>query len=223
MKEVTRLSSPPLASDCLIKLLPSPKKMCQALTLVVVGLTLASLAGQVYRYSPGHNQFLLGLANKFNLNGEANFPTWYQSSTLLLSSILLALIAAVKRMAGARYLWHWRILSLIFLYLSVDEAACIHEQANKLGPALHASGPFHYVWVIPAAILVSIFVLAYLKFLAHLPLKERWLFVIAGAIYVGGALGGGDGGRRLHLSLRRDSGRRASYQLRASRHGRRVS
>src|ERR1051326_3826486 len=189
MKEETRLSYQSLASDLIIKLLPSPKRMCQVLTIVVLGLTLASITGQVYRFWPGHNHFLLGLANKFNLNGEANFPTWYQSSTLLFSSLLLALIASAKRIAGARYLWHWRMLSLIFLYLSVDEAACIHEQANKLGPALHASGPFYYAWVIPAALLVSIFVVAYLKFLAHLPSRTRWLFVIAGATYVSGALG----------------------------------
>ena len=189
MKEETRLSYQSLASDLIIKLLPSPKRMCQVLTIIVLGLTFASITGQLYRYWPGHNHFLLGLANKFNLNAEANFPTWYQSSTLLLSSLLLGLIASVKKIAGARYLWHWRALALIFLYLSIDEAACIHEQANKLGPALHASGPFYFVWVIPAAILVSIFVLAYLGFLAHLPSRERWLFVIAGAIYVGGALG----------------------------------
>ncbi len=190
MKEENRpLSYQLLASDFLIKILPSPKRMCQVLTVIVLGLTFASFTGQLYRYWPGHNQFLLHLAQKFNLNGEANVPTWYQSSTLFLSAILLGLIASAKRVAGARYLWHWRILSLIFLYLSLDEAACIHEQANKLGPALHAAGPFYFVWVIPAAILVSIFVLAYLKFLAHLPRRERWLFVIAGATYVGGALG----------------------------------
>ena len=107
----------------------------------------------------------------------------------MISAILLALIASTKRIAGARYLWHWRALSLIFMYLSLDEEACIHEQANKFGHALHASGLFYFVWVVPAALLVSIFVLAYLKFLAHLSFRDRWLFVIAGAIYVGGALG----------------------------------
>src|SRR5437016_578643 len=113
MKEENRpISYQALASDCLIKLLPSPKKMCQILTVVVLGLTLASITGQLYRYSPGHNQFLLGLARKFNLNDEMNFPTWYQSSTLLLSAILLGLIASVKKIAGGRYLWHWRALAL---------------------------------------------------------------------------------------------------------------
>jgi len=32
-------------------------------------------------------------------------------------------------------------------------------------------------------------VLAYLPFLAHLPTKTRWLFITAGALYAGGALG----------------------------------
>ena len=54
-------------------------------------------------------------------------------------------------------------------------------------------GVLYFGWVIPASVLVSIFVLSYLKFLAHLPAITRFRFVRAGAIFVGGAMGGRTG------------------------------
>ncbi|MCZ0904903.1 hypothetical protein ON021_33910, partial [Microcoleus sp. HI-ES] len=53
----------------------------------------------------------------------------------------------------------------------------------------HLGGIFYFVWVIPGAIFVAVTALAYLKFLRHLPRKTRDFFLLAGSIYVGGALG----------------------------------
>jgi hypothetical protein len=189
-KEALASHRPSFHSLLVSKLRSLPKRMCQVLILVVLCLTLASIVGQYYRFFAGHSSFLLGVAGKLNLNGEANLPAWYQSSTLLFCALLLALLASVKTFARAPYLWHWRLLSLIFLYLSIDEAVSIHEQAiEPLRSLLHAHGVLYYAWVIPGALFVLGVGLAYLKFLAHLPPRTRWLFVIAGAVFVGGALG----------------------------------
>ena len=81
-------------------------------------------------------------------------------------------------------------MSIVFLYLSVDETAIIHEMSIKpLRSMLHASGPFYYAWVIPGAICTGIFALMYWKFLLHLPSRTRFLYVCAGMVYVGGAIG----------------------------------
>jgi len=48
-------------------------------------------------------------------------------------------------------------------------------------------GVFYYGWVIPAAVFLVIFGLAYLKFWIDLPADTRWLFLAAGVLYVGGA------------------------------------
>ena len=50
-------------------------------------------------------------------------------------------------------------------------------------------GIFLFAWTIPAAVGVVLFALVYLKFLFRLPVATRWLFVLAGVVYVGGALG----------------------------------
>jgi len=169
----------------------SPRRVTQVLTFVVLSLTFASIAAQLSKYSLGHDYYLLrGVIKVFNVDREANIPTWYASSLLLLCSILLLSISYARKIDADRYFLHWRALSIIFLYLSIDEAASIHEMAIRpLRSALSASGFFYFTWVVPAAAFVLIFVLVYRRFLADLPVKTRRLFLLAGTLYVGGALG----------------------------------
>jgi len=76
------------------------------------------------------------------------------------------------------------------LFLSADEAVSIHEQMTMpLRKVFDLHGFLFLSWVIPAALLVSILFAAYSKFLFRLPDATRWLFVIAGFVYLGGALG----------------------------------
>jgi hypothetical protein len=80
--------------------------------------------------------------------------------------------------------------------LSLDEVASIHEAiGQETERLLHsitgftASGAISFFWVVPGAVFVFIVLLAYLKFLAHLPQTTRRLFLFAGALFVLGALG----------------------------------
>lgn len=175
--------------------IPSPRRVIQILGGVVFCLTLAGIVAGFSRGIHVHNNYLLteaieSFARLFNLTGEANIPAWYAASTLLSCAVLLATIAIAKRMNNDRYVYHWGVLSLIFLYLSIDEAAMLHEMTIKpLRSLLNTSGLFYYAWIIPGTIAVFGFVLAYLRFLAHLPKRTRLLFIAAGAIYVAGAIG----------------------------------
>jgi len=161
-----------------------------------VSLTLASAAAYWYRYSLGVTNYLSGtLIPLLDVVMEGNLPTWYASSTLLLCALLIAAIAAIKTRDGARYVSHWRALAVIFLYLSLDEAAIIHERTTTpLRELLNAGGVLYgflfWSWVVLFGALTFIFVLAYLRFLAHLPPRTRLRFLIAGTLYAGGALGG---------------------------------
>ena len=85
---------------------PSPKTIYLALLLIVGCLTLASLAGVVFTHVLGHGTHSK-FVNLFNLDGEMNVPAWYSSSTLLLCSILLGLIANHKMREGDGYSLHW--------------------------------------------------------------------------------------------------------------------
>jgi hypothetical protein len=167
----------------------SPRRFAKALTIVVLCLTLASIAGQFSKYVLGYGG-LFGFVRLFHTDSEGNIPAFYSSSTLLLCSILLATIASAKKRGGDRYALHWRALAIIFLFLSLDEAASIHESGTeRLRSALDAGGLLYFTWVIPGAAFVLLFVAAYLGFLADLPAKTRRGFLVAGTTFVGGALG----------------------------------
>ena len=106
----------------------------------------------------------------FNLEYEHNLPTFWSSTLLLFTSVLLAILAwQIHREAGA-YVIHWSMLSAAFLYLSLDEWFQLHERA--MGPMQRLlptdDGPFYYGWIIPAGLLVAAMGLAYLKFLLHI-------------------------------------------------------
>lgn len=121
----------------------------------------------------------------FGLGYEHNLPTWYVSCLLLLCALVLALIAVSKRRQRLPYVTRWWILAGAFLYISCDEAATIHE--NCCG-YFNSHGVLFYGWVVPGMIVVVGMGILFLTFLGHLPRPTRRRFVIAGSIYVGGAL-----------------------------------
>jgi len=152
-----------------------------SLTFVIYSGFLAEVWRHVWRLPDPH-----GLAVFFDLSEEANFPNWFSSSLLFACAALLALVAVASRQENRPYARHWWFLSLAFLYISLDEAVQIHEEAGRW---FHFGGILYFGWVIPAALVVGILGMSYLRFLGHLPRGIRNRFILAGAIYVGGALG----------------------------------
>ncbi len=186
-----------------LKLPISPKNIALILFAFVIFLVLANLFGQYYKDAFTGNEIVLKIIRKFNLDLERNnVPTWYQSSTLVLSSFLLALITLVRREAKDADFRYWGVLAAIFLYLSLDEAVSIHEQLTMpLRTTFQLEGIFYLSWVIPAAVFLVIFFLAFLKFLLRLSSQTRNLMIKAGSIYVLGAVGVEMvGGEYLHLT-----------------------
>lgn len=171
----------------------APTKIAHVL-VVVIGTLLASYAiTQFIRFQSGHDN-LHGLIPQFDLGAENNIPTWYSSVALLVSAIVLIVIGIGKKSAGDRYAAHWLALGAIFGGLSMDEMASLHEMTMPLFRSLlegssYGGGYLWFSWVIAGGIFVMLVGLAYLRFLAHLPAKTRWLFLLAAALYVGGAIG----------------------------------
>lgn len=175
----------------------SPRQVFRILFTISVLLTIVSTlmitALYFYRWPEGSPMF--NLVKIFWLDAEANVPTLYQSLTLILSGCLLMTISFIAARAKENYVFHWKLMSIIFLYLGFDEGAHIHEVVLELfKQSLQGS-----LWVqnhisikllffLPEILAVTIFALIYLPFLIYLPRRTRWLFILSGAIYVGGAL-----------------------------------
>jgi hypothetical protein len=71
----------------------------------------------------------------------------------------------------------------------MDEGAVIHEIfSDPLREALNTTGYLTFAWLIVFVPLVILFALFYIRFLFRLPPRTRNLFILAGAIFVGGAV-----------------------------------
>jgi len=172
-----------------MKLSISTKKLIVTLVIIVLALNGISFVGRTIEYLLDYKE-TTAFVRLFHIGEEGNITTWYSALTLLFSAILLAIIAKFKNLSNAPYVRHWEILAVIFLYLSLDEAASIHEIAiTPLQSMFNASGIFYFAWVIIAIPLVLLFLFMYLKFLKHLPRETARLFIIAGVLFISGALG----------------------------------
>jgi hypothetical protein len=169
----------------------TPRRIAWILAFIVIGLTFASFLVLLFNFVA--HESLVGtetLVEAFSLNSEQNLPTWFASASLLVCSVLIYVIALAKKSMGDSYARHWTALSAIFLLLSLDETARYHELSAKvIKRFLVLSGPLQSGWVIPASVAVLVFLVAYLKFLAHLPSRTRWMFIASWGLLFGGSIG----------------------------------
>jgi hypothetical protein len=174
----------------------SSRRIVRAMLLAALVLTFASLAGELSRIPWRRKEPLLDMVlAPLKVGADTSIPTWYSSIALLLCSVLLATIAATKKRQGERYATRWGVLSAIFLILSVDEVARIHETVGNLGSysvaklvGFSPSGFVYYFWVVPGAVFVLAVLLAYARFLLHLPRRTRLLLLVAGGFLWWGPL-----------------------------------
>ncbi len=170
----------------------NPGKIALLLGVISVYLAVQSLISE-YLLENVLNQeldsLMISFIDLFSVNAEETIPTWYATLILFISALLLAFITAVKYKNREPYKGYWLGLSFIFLYLSMDEGAVIHEIfADPLQATLNPTGYLAFAWQIVFVPLVIIFALLYFRFLFHLPPRIRNLFIVAGLLYVGGAV-----------------------------------
>jgi hypothetical protein len=171
-----------------VRILISPKLIAGVMIAIALGFVLIDLYVQYGRYTPGMNH-RIRLDELFHLGKEANIPTWYSATLLLLASLLLFLIAGVKQNLNEMQWVGWFLLATIFLYLSADETALLHERiAMYISSRFPGSPLMTFGWILPGIIAIGIIGLAYVPFLLALPAKTRRLIIASGVIYLGGAI-----------------------------------
>jgi hypothetical protein len=170
----------------------NPSTIVRALATAAALFVLASAASQLTKYlvGPVRGQAVLNL---FDADRESNLPTYFSAGLLLFAAALLGVIAVLKRRAGAPFGWGWTALSLVFLYMSVDEGTIIHESVLErltrkvLGdPTI---GVFYFAWVIPGIAFALVFAVVFWRFFLQLPRATRSRVSLAAGLFLGGALG----------------------------------
>lgn len=122
------------------------------------------------------------LVEHLSLSHEANVPTWFSSSLLLACAIVAGLIAQ----QAVHWRRHWWGVAIVLGYVSLDEAAEIHEH---LGGLIGTHGILYFDWVIFAAAFLVVLAGLYFRFMFALPPATRNGLIIAAVIYVVGAAG----------------------------------
>lgn len=172
-----------------VSLTVSVRRVVTIFAMAITGLMAAHVAGLISKNVFG-NDWLGGLVPAFNVGREQNVPTWYSSSALLITALLLGFIGLVRWQGRGRFAGGWIMLGLIFAFLSCDETATLHElSVEPLGRYVQTPLLHFIAWVIPASVLLLVFGAVYLRFFLHLPRRFQIGFLAAGAVYVGGALG----------------------------------
>ena len=167
-----------------------PKLVAAGAAAIALGLAAAHVLLVVASRVARDNPDLAKLAIRFDLGGEGNLPNLYATVLLMTAAGLLLAIGLAARQAGGRDARRWLALGAIFAFLGLDEALRIHEVVStRLGDWLGTSGYLEFVWVVPYGLATAAIAGLYLPFLLRLPDPTRLLFALAGALYVGGALG----------------------------------
>lgn len=163
-------------------------RVCAIVTAVVVALGLVANR-LAFGVAPHLEHPIARAAARFDLGLEPSVPALW--STFLLAAC--AVMLAVNGRAAApddpdRRTWYG--LALVFLALAVDETVMVHEMANDtLRETLGTSGYLYFAWVIPGALFALAVAAASARFLFRLDPRTRALFLLAGTIFVGGAIG----------------------------------
>ncbi len=163
-----------------------PARVARTLATVAATLVLIHLIAMQVNFNPA-----LGLKEHFgieywhvailDLDEEESFGTWFSSGILAFAGLLLLVEARAARAGEDR--WHrwWGVLAVGFFFLSMDEVVGVHEYVNTL---LEETP-----WTVFGAVILAVVGLAYLPFLWHHRGRTALLFVAAGAVYGGGAVG----------------------------------
>lgn len=154
-------------------------------------LIAASIAGQISKFMFGVDGFK-SLIRLFNVDEERNIPTYFTMLLMMIIVALLGLITILNSNLKSPYVMQWAVLFSGFLYMAYDEIFHLHEKLiwpvqSMLGE--HNLGVFYFAWVVPGIIVVMLIGLFMLRFLLHLPKPVRVRFLLAAAIYLGGAIG----------------------------------
>lgn len=156
------------------------------LGIIAVLLTLHLISVAILALEGGMSGAAYWAVTYFGVDSEDSLSTAYSVVMLALVAILCAHLAVMAR--GTQRIG-WAFLALVFVAMSWDEGATIHERVGYLVEDAGLSGPFAYGWLvigIPAAVVLGAVAIVLLR---SLPRRVLRRMVFAGAVFVTGAVG----------------------------------
>jgi len=165
-------------------------KRTGAVLFSIIGALAALHIAQLTAYYVINDPDRFDFIELIDFDYEANLPSLYSTLAIILCSCVLFMIASGKRKTQQPFCFHWQLLAWIFLFLGFDEGASLHEDIGDIIEEFFtASGYLYFPWVIPYTVLTGVLAAFYFRFLLHLPRPFMLRFIIAGGLFLTGALG----------------------------------
>ena len=173
-----------------LKFQVSTNRLIKTLVAILLLLLAINIAAIIIAQTTGHYS-VYGLLPKFRFDDEQNIPTYFSAVILLISSALLYAIFHMHKLNELSNRNYWRILSILFLLLSIDEIVCFHELLISPSKKLFGitEGLFYFAWVIPGMLFCLILAVYFLRFFLNLPTRYKVLFGTSALVLISGAIG----------------------------------
>ncbi|MEH3077186.1 MAG: hypothetical protein PGN11_10990 [Quadrisphaera sp.] len=159
-----------------------------ALVLVVVGPTVRIAVEAVQSDAALPLAWLDEAKRQTDLDGEANLPATFSAALLALVGLGFLFLAGERRSRGERA-WPVAVLAAVAGYLGLDEACELHESLALIADRLHATlGLHNFAWLVPGVLLALAGGVLALRLARALPPRLRTRLVLAGVVYLFGAI-----------------------------------
>ena len=165
-----------------------PSRVFRWHCLAILGLILMHLAVSWVHIETGRD-YMMGLSKRFQLFTEASIPAFFSAVMLVAAAVIAAILSRVEGGRRARDGRAWAFITVLLLYMAVDEATALHEIVNHLGDRQPEDGLLYYVWVIPFGALALACVVVLLPFWLRLPASTRWWLASAAVLFLACAIG----------------------------------
>ena len=164
--------------------------------LTIIGVLHIFSAFAVWARVSSAPWYINDFAEYFNVGIEQNIPTLYSVLIWTSAAAITGLIAHFEASEKTRFMWRWRALSLIFLFLAFDEGTTFHEHMGDLTEEyltptgwLAPTGYLYFIWLLPYGALVMLLAGLYAPFLDALPSRTKWGLILSAVVFLGGAMG----------------------------------
>lgn len=158
----------------------------------VTFFVLLGVATYAFMHLSGHD-YALGFLRLVDIGKERSFATFFSALNLLLASLLLLTLYTYEKATDSPRSRYWLLVGLLLLAMSVDEAAAIHEHFARVWKALAERGMVPFIpsheWLPFGVAAVLIVGTVLIPFVRSLPRDTAFRFVLAGFLFVLGAVG----------------------------------
>ncbi len=173
----------------------SPKLILKTMLVCILIISLLFVVSQaILHYLPHTGTIKKSFLFLFDMDRELSISTWFNQMLLGTAGFIGLLVAYCSRLKNKLSpTWgYWLSLGLLFVYLSIDEGASIHELFMPVVQRFMGdlSGtPLAFSWVVLGAAFLLLVAAVYARFIFRLPNRTTSLLLLSAAAYVSAVIG----------------------------------